>query len=165
MLPWTKKSKKQAGDLVITTPVNGMAVPLDRVPDPAFAERMMGEGVAIEPSEGKVYAPFDGVVAQLIKSKHAVILEHESGAQLLIHIGIDTVSLKGEGFTPRVETGDRIKAGQLLLEFDIARIVEAGLPVITPLIVPEGIDAVLEVHAHEGSAAVGIDPVLTIKLA
>ena len=99
--------------LEIHSPVKGKVVPLEQVPDPAFAERQMGSGVAIEPTEGKVLAPFDATVGHVIKSKHAVILEHASGLQLLIHVGINTVSLKGEGFTAHVKTGDQVKAGQL----------------------------------------------------
>lgn len=165
MLSWMKKSRKKTADLVVTAPLSGRAVSLDRVPDEAFSQRMMGEGIAIEPTEGKVFSPFDGVVAHLIKSKHALVLEHDSGAQILIHVGMDTVSLKGEGFTPRVETGERVKTGQILLEFDIERIKAAGLSVITPVIVPGGLDAVLEVETHEGPISAGQDPVLTVKLA
>lgn len=104
----------------------------------------MGEGIAIEPSEGKVYAPFDGTVAHVIKkSKHAVILEHASGAQVLIHVGIDTVSLKGEGFVLHVETYEQVKAGQLLIEFDLDVIRAAGLSTVTPVIVPGGLTTCL----------------------
>lgn len=80
----------------------------------------MGEGIAIHPTEGKVTAPFTGKVVHVMeKSKHALIIEHESGVQILIHVGINTVSLKGQGFNPHVQTGDNIKAGQLLMEFDL----------------------------------------------
>lgn len=133
------------------SPITGKMVALENVPDPAFAQKQMGEGFAIEPSEGKVYAPFDGVVAHFMqKSKHAVILEHESGAQLLIHIGIDTVSLKGEGFTSHVQTGDTVRAGQLLIEFDVDYIKAAGLSTVTPVIVPSGTDHAVKLSAEFG---------------
>jgi glucose-specific phosphotransferase system IIA component len=164
MLSFFKKDKT-IKELAIMAPITGQAVGLEQVPDPAFAGKMMGEGAAIEPAEGKMYAPFDGKVAQLIKSKHAVILEHESGAQVLIHVGIDTVSLKGSAFSPAVQTGDKVKQGQLIMEFDMDMIREAGLPVITPVIVPDGIDAVQAVQVHDGSAVTaGKDTILTIKL-
>ncbi|MFB5678406.1 PTS glucose transporter subunit IIA [Paenibacillus terreus] len=164
MLSFFKKDKK-IKELAIMAPITGQAVSLEQVPDPAFAGKMMGEGAAIEPAEGKMYAPFDGKVAQLIKSKHAVILEHESGAQVLIHVGIDTVSLKGSAFSPAVQTGDKVKQGQLIMEFDMDMIREAGLPVITPVIVPVGIDAVQAVQVHDVSAlTAGKDTILTIKL-
>lgn len=127
--------------LDIVAPISGTLVQLEQVPDPAFSGKHMGEGIAIEPSEGKLYAPFDGTVAHVMdKSKHAIILEHASGVQLLIHIGLDTVSLKGQGFTSHVKSGDSIQAGQLLIEFDIAMIQSSNLSVITPIIVPDGIE-------------------------
>jgi PTS system sucrose-specific IIC component len=109
----------------------------------------MGEGIAIEPSEGKVFAPFDGVIAHvMIKSKHAVILEHETGVQMLVHIGINTVGLKGEGFTAHVNSGDIVTAGQLLIEFDMEAIQAAGLPLITPVLIPNGNDRIEQVMAN-----------------
>lgn len=132
--------------LNLLAPITGEAVSLENVPDPAFAERQMGQGIAIEPQEGRVIAPFDATVAHVIKSKHAVILEHETGVQVLIHVGINTVSLKGSAFTSHVTTGDKVKAGQLLLEFDRDAITAAGLPLITPIIIPDGQDVVASVE-------------------
>lgn len=163
MLSWMKKKQKQTENLMIMAPLNGQAVPLESVPDAAFAEGMMGKGIAIEPTEGKVFSPFDGVVAQLIKSKHAIILEHDSGVQVLIHVGVDTVSLKGEGFALKVETGERVRTGQLLLEFDMEHIKVAGYPIITPVIIPHGQDVILDVESHEGQASAGQNPILTVK--
>ncbi|GIP46254.1 PTS beta-glucoside transporter subunit EIIBCA [Paenibacillus sp. J45TS6] len=143
--------KEDGYTLKFPSPITGKTIPLESVPDPAFAEKHMGEGYAIEPAEGKVYAPFDGVVAHLMnKSKHALILEHESGVQLLIHVGIDTVSLKGSGFTTHVQTGDSIKEGQLLLEFDMDYISEAGLSTITPVLIPSGIEEVAAMNVNTG---------------
>lgn len=90
----------------------------------------MGKGVAIKPREGKVYSPFDGIVAHAFeRSNHAFLLEHTSGIQLLIHVGINTVSLKGRGLLLALKTGGKIKRGQLLLEFDISEI-EHGVPLL-----------------------------------
>lgn len=158
-------NKKQAVPVVveIPSPVPGTLVALEQVPDEAFAAKMMGEGIAIQPAEGKVIAPFDGKVVHLMeKSKHAIMLEHASGVQILIHVGMNTVSLKGEGFTAHVKTGDAITRGQLLLEFDIALIEQAGYPVITPVIVPNGQECVKQVEV----AASQSDPaqaVITIQ--
>lgn len=136
--------------LDIVAPISGTLVQLEQVPDPAFSGKHMGEGIAIEPSEGKLYAPFDGTVAHVMdKSKHAIILEHASGVQLLIHIGLDTVSLKGQGFTLHVKSGDSIQAGQLLIEFDIAMIQSSNLSVITPVIVPDGIEHIQLIQPAE----------------
>lgn len=155
----------EPGTLTVLVPVTGTLIALDQVPDPGFAGKQMGEGIAIEPSEGKVYAPFDGIVAHVIKkSKHAVILEHADGVQVLIHVGIDTVSLKGEGFVLHVETGEHVKAGQLLIEFDPDVIRGAGLSMVTPVIVPGGIDSVLEVFpASPGTVVAGRDKVIQVK--
>lgn len=136
------RTKPNLSVLEIQAPIKGNAVALDSVPDPAFASGAMGQGIAIEPEEGKVFAPFDGTVSHVIKSKHAIILEHESGVQILIHVGINTVALKGSGYTPHVQTGDRVKAGQLLLEFDRELIADAGYSLVTPIILPDGQDRV-----------------------
>lgn len=151
--------------LEIASPIHGTLVELEQVPDPAFAEKHMGEGIAIEPSEGKVYAPFDGVVAHVMdKSKHAVILEHETGVQLLVHIGINTVGLKGKGFVTHVKSGDSVLAGQLLIEFDMDIIEEAGLPLITPVLIPSGNEFIASVRAiTSGIVQANEKKVLTVE--
>ncbi|MDO3412150.1 PTS glucose transporter subunit IIA [Saccharibacillus sp. CPCC 101409] len=161
---WSKKKADKLQSLEVLAPLSGKAVSLSEVPDPAFAEKLMGEGIAIVPSEGRVLAPFDGVIAHLPKSKHAVMLEHETGAQVLIHVGVDTVSMKGEGFDVRVSTGDRVKAGQLLIEFDMQKIEQAGYPSITSIIAPNGVEAVTGVQEHEGGVTAGRESVLTLQL-
>ncbi|WP_334077146.1 sucrose-specific PTS transporter subunit IIBC [Paenibacillus sanfengchensis] len=152
--------------LEIPSPITGEAVPLSEVPDPAFAEKHMGEGIAIQPAEGKAFAPFDGTVAHVMdKSKHAVILEHESGVQLLIHIGINTVGLKGNGFTTHVNTGDKVAKGQLLIEFDMDLIRQAGLPLVTPVLIPSGLDAVKQVvPSFEGEVKANDETVISVQL-
>ncbi|CAI6038827.1 hypothetical protein PAECIP112173_00928 [Paenibacillus sp. JJ-100] len=146
----------------VMAPLTGQAVPLEEVPDPAFAEKHMGEGIAIQPSGNQVVAPFDAQVAHVIKSKHAVILEHASGLQVLIHVGINTVSLKGEGFSMVVNTGDRVRAGQKLLEFDRKVIEAAGHPLITPIIIPDGQDMVERVEVLTGDVTSGQRSVLRV---
>lgn len=116
-------------------PMAGKAVPISQVPDPTFAEGMLGNGIAIEPSEGKVYAPCDATVDMMFTTGHAVSLVAENGAELLIHVGLETVSLEGKPFTVHVANGDKVKKGQLLIEADLAAIKAAGLPVITPMVV------------------------------
>ncbi|WP_151737487.1 PTS system trehalose-specific EIIBC component [Paenibacillus tengchongensis] len=157
-------SREPLNILELAAPLSGTAVPLEQVPDPAFAEKQMGEGIAIEPSEGKVYAPFDATVAHVIKSKHALILEHASGVQVLIHVGINTVSLKGSAFTAHKNIGDKVKAGELLLEFDMEAIRAAGLPLITPIIIPAGQEMVERIEEKSGPATAKQTGVLTIHL-
>ncbi|WP_339784202.1 PTS system trehalose-specific EIIBC component [Paenibacillus sp. FSL R7-0313] len=163
------RSAAQVGDEAVNTleimaPLTGQAVSLEQVPDPAFAEKQMGEGVAIEPSGNVVVAPFDAQVAHVIKSKHAVILEHASGLQVLIHVGINTVSLKGEGFNMHVEAGEHVKAGQKLLEFDRKVIEDAGYPLITPIIIPDGQDMVERVEVTTGDVTSNQNGVLKVHL-
>ncbi|MEO2213598.1 PTS system trehalose-specific EIIBC component [Paenibacillus amylolyticus] len=163
------RSTAQVGDEAVNTleimaPLTGQAVSLEQVPDPAFAEKQMGEGVAIEPSGNLVVAPFDAQVAHVIKSKHAVILEHASGLQVLIHVGINTVSLKGEGFNMHVEAGEHVKAGQKLLEFDRKVIEDAGYPLITPIIIPDGQDMVERVEVTTGDVTSNQNGVLKVHL-
>lgn len=127
--------KKTNNAVSVAAPISGKVVPLSEVPDEAFAQGLMGDGVAIEPTEGLIIAPFDGTVSHLIDTHHALIIEHSSGLQLLIHVGINTVALNGDGFKARVKTGDAFKAGQTLLECDLDKIRSAGYPVVTPIIV------------------------------
>ena len=121
--------------LEIFAPVSGTLVPLNTVSDPTFAEEMLGKGAAIQPSEGKVVAPINGKVLGIFKTKHAITLQSDFGAEILIHIGIDTVKLAGEHFTAHVKKGDIIKQGDLLIEFDMDAIKALGYDVITPVLV------------------------------
>ncbi|NQX45188.1 PTS system trehalose-specific EIIBC component [Paenibacillus tritici] len=157
-------SQEPVNILELASPLSGTAVPLEQVPDPAFAEKQMGEGIAVEPSEGKVYAPFDATVAHVIKSKHALILEHASGVQVLIHVGINTVSLKGSGFTARKNIGDKVQAGELLLEFDMDAIRAAGYPLITPIIIPAGQEMVERIEEKSGPVTAKQTSILTVHL-
>ena len=104
---------------VVVSPMNGQIVRLEDVNDQVFSSKMMGEGVAILPTDGKVYAPVSGIVQVMMDSNHAVGLASENGAELLIHVGLDTVELKGEGFKAHVQKGDKVKAGDLLIEADL----------------------------------------------
>lgn len=121
--------------LIITSPLRGWASALDQVPDPVFAQRMMGDGVAIEPLGDTVVAPCDGEVTTLHDSGHAVALRSPEGAELLIHIGLDTVTLKGKGFEPLVKAGDRVARGDPLIRFDMDAVALAAPSLITPVIV------------------------------
>ena len=134
MFNFFKKKEKEYYD-VIGAPIKGEAVPSAEVNDPTFAEEMLGKGMAIKPAEGKVYAPFDGEVALVFDTKHAVSLVSTKGTEILIHVGLDTVMLKGEHYTTHVETGAAVKKGDLLLEFDMEAIKAAGYEVITPVVI------------------------------
>ena len=116
-------------------PMAGKAVPISEVPDPTFAEGMLGNGIAIEPAEGKVYAPCDATVDMMFTTGHAVSLVADCGAEILIHVGLETVSLEGKPFTVHAANGDKVKKGQLLIEVDLDAVKAAGLPTITPMVV------------------------------
>ncbi|WP_149094649.1 beta-glucoside-specific PTS transporter subunit IIABC [Paenibacillus terrae] len=119
----------------VFSPIEGTVVSLSEVPDPAFASEAMGKGVAIEPTSGRVVAPFDGTITVAFKKKHALAVVSPKGAEILIHVGVDTVKLDGKHFTSHIKEGDQVKAGDLLLEFDVEQIRAAGYPTITPIIV------------------------------
>ncbi|ASN07130.1 PTS system trehalose-specific EIIBC component [Virgibacillus necropolis] len=123
---------------IIYAPLSGEIKKLEAVPDPTFSQKMMGDGLAIEPSDGKVVAPFDGKVVQIFPTKHAVGLESSSGVEVLIHIGLETVSLDGKGFEAHVQQGDLVKAGDALVTFDLAFIKEKAKSTITPVIITNG---------------------------
>lgn len=119
----------------VYAPMNGKAVAITEVPDPTFAEGMLGNGIAIEPADGKVYAPCDATVDMMFTTGHAVSLVAECGAEILIHVGLETVGLEGKPFTVHVANGDKVKKGQLMIEADLEAIKAAGLPIITPVLI------------------------------
>ena len=115
-----------AGEISLPTP--GKVIPYTDIPDPTFASGALGQGVGVEPEEGVVYAPMDGEISSVADSKHAIGISGENDQELLIHVGVDTVEMKGDGFKTLVEEGDQVKKGQKIMEFDIKKIKEAGHP-------------------------------------
>jgi PTS system beta-glucosides-specific IIC component len=163
----SKASSNPTGDSpilkkeVLLSPLTGDVKSLTEVPDPAFAEGAMGKGVAIVPSVGQAVSPVNGTIGTILKSGHAVILLSESGAEVLIHIGINTVQLKGQYFTPRVKAGDQVRKGDLLIEFDLEKIKEAGYNPITPIIISNTGDY-LDVIETTNSSVTAQDKLLTL---
>jgi len=121
-------------DIELLTPIVGKVIDLSDVPDQVFSEKMVGDGFAIIPSEGKVYAPVSGKVVQIFPTKHAIGIESEDGIEILIHFGIDTVELKGEGFEAFITAGDTIKKGDLLLNVDLDVVSKHGKSTVTPVV-------------------------------
>ena len=119
----------------VCAPLTGEAVALSEVNDPTFAEEMLGRGMAIKPSAGRVVAPCDATVDMMFETGHAVSLKTAAGADLLIHVGLDTVNLQGKHYTVHCKAGDAVKKGQLLMEFDKDAIAAEGYDTITPVIV------------------------------
>lgn len=124
----------------IKSPVKGEAVPLSQVDDPTFAEEIMGKGIAIIPTEYEIFSPINGTVSLVFNTKHAIGLKTEDGAEVLIHIGLDTVKLNGEHFTTFVKSGDKVKVGDKLVEFDREAIKNKGYDIITPIIITNSSD-------------------------
>ncbi|MFV8210851.1 beta-glucoside-specific PTS transporter subunit IIABC [Streptococcus pluranimalium] len=148
---------------IIASPLIGNVVPLENVPDEVFASGAMGKGVAVDPADGVVVAPANAEVTLVFPTNHAVGLKTENGAEILIHIGMDTVSLSGKGFKNFVSVGDKVTPGQKLLEFDVNAIKAAGLPVITPVIITNT-DAYTDVlTTQEGRVNTGDYLLTTVK--
>ncbi|WP_105130642.1 beta-glucoside-specific PTS transporter subunit IIABC [Streptococcus suis] len=119
----------------VFSPLSGQILPLEKVNDATFSKKMLGEGVAIIPKDGKVYAPFDGAVTSLFPTKHAIGLTSDDGVELLIHFGLETVELKGRGFVSHVSDGEKVEKGQLMLEVDVEMLVTEGYDIVTPVVV------------------------------
>ena len=147
--------------ITIAAPVNGEIVPIETVSDPTFSQEMVGKGVAIIPSDGKFYAPADGELVAVFPTGHAYCINTDDGAELLVHIGIDTVKLNGEFYTIHAQQGTSVKRGDLIVEVDIEGVKGAGYDIITPVIVSnhakfKGLEKV------SGKAVVG-EPVILLS--
>lgn len=147
--------------LSVFSPLNGKAVPLADVPDPVFSDKVLGDGCAVIPDDGKLYSPVNGEVSSVAETKHAYGFTSEDGLEVLVHFGLETVGLKGEGFTPHVSVGDKVKVGDLIAEIDIDLIKEKGLNTITPVLVSDGADD-LKMTVNEGAVKAGA-PLLTFE--
>lgn len=159
MLGLFKKKK----EVKVLAPMNGKIINIEEVPDQVFAKKMVGDGVAVVPENGLVVSPVDGKVVQIFPTNHAVGIESKEGIELLIHVGIDTVELKGEGFTKLVEVGSEVKTGDVLLEVDLAYIKSQGKEIVTPIIVTNG-NVVKEYVKGKGDAMAGKSVAFSIVL-
>lgn len=154
--------EKEYNDDTVYAPLEGKVVALADVPDATFAEGVLGLGAAIEPAVGEVVAPADGEVSSIFDTHHAVGLTLDNGMELLIHIGINTVALNGEGFTAHVSEGDKVKRGQPLISFDKDFITSKGYPIITPVII-SNIDDYKEVKTTASTEVKRLDELLTVE--
>ncbi len=138
----------------VYSPLQGEAIPLEKVRDEVFSQKILGEGVAIVPAKGELYAPADGTIESVFDSKHAISMVTAGGAELLMHIGMDTVKLEGKGFDPQVKDGEAVKKGRLLMRFDIDAIKAAGFDTTTPVVVTNG-DSFAVTPVAQGTVAPG----------
>ena len=147
---------------VILAPMTGTAVAITDVPDPIFTEKILGDGIAIIPTDGKIVSPVDGVVSKVVETGHIYEITSESGVIILIHMGLETVALNGKCFQIHVKEGDKVKAGDLLADADLEFIKETGRNSITPIVIGsslEGKDLVCE----EGEVQAGKTVIMEIK--
>ena len=157
-----KKEVKKEETLI--APLTGKIVNIEEVPDPTFAQKMMGDGIAIEPTEGVVVSPVDGEIVQFFHTKHAIGIQSEAGAEILIHVGLETVSMNGEGFEGHVNVGDKVKAGDKLLSFDLDLIKEKAASTVTPIVITNG-DAIESLDKRAASEATkGETSLLQVKM-
>ena len=134
---------------IIASPLSGRIIPLSETPDPVFNSGAFGQGIAIEPTDGSIYAPVKSTIQALMPTNHAIGLITENGTEILIHIGMDTVQLEGKGFTVHVKQGDVVEAGQKLIDFDIDYIKSQNLPLITPVVVTNEFEDVFTTEEKE----------------
>ena len=149
--------------LTLLAPVSGVIVPLAQVPDPAFSRRLAGDGLALDPLDQRVVAPCDARVLHVHRAGHALTLS-ASGLEILIHVGLDTVTLNGKGFEPRARAGDEVRAGDLLLTFDADYVARHARSLITPVLVVS-MDRVAGLQVRAGRVVAGRDALIEVRLA
>lgn len=149
------KKRKKNEPVEVKAFFEGTALPLEQVNDPMFAEKVMGDGVAVEPASGNLYAPVSGKVATIFDTKHAIGFTLENGAEVLMHIGMDTVELQGEGFDLGISVGDEVQAGQLIGTIDLEFVKSNKKEVTTPVLLTTMDDYKIEFVKTEGPVHVG----------
>ena len=140
------RKEQEMSRMLILSPLDGRVIPLEEVPDEVFAEKVLGDGAAVIPENGNIYSPIDGEIVSIPESLHAYGIRSDAGIEMIVHFGLETVNLKGEGFSPKVKVGDRVKAGQLLCTADMDFLKSKGINTVTPVLVTDG--------AEEGSFSV-----------
>lgn len=130
---------------IVKSPLMGEIIALEQVEDQAFAKGMLGEGIAINPLIGKLYAPVDGKISAILPTKHAIGITSDSGIEILVHIGFDTVELNGKPYISYIKQGEIVKQGQLLLEFDIKQIQDSNRSVITPIVITNADEYIIKI--------------------
>jgi len=153
---------RHADPACIYSPLGGTIIPLQEIGDGVFSEGILGSGCGINPLDGKIFAPFDGEVVQIAETKHALGLKSDAGIELLVHVGLDTVSMHGAGFRPLVKLGDRIRCGELLMEFSIPEIKAAGHSITTVVVVTNS-DEYSEITLCAADQVTRLEKLLQVK--
>ena len=154
--------KEEINPNCIYAPMAGEAVEITEVPDPTFSSGMLGNGIAIKPTDGKVYSPVNGTVDTMFETGHAVSLVSDNGIEILIHVGLETVSLNGAPFQVKCKNGQKVKKGDLLFVADLDAIAAAGLPTITPVLVCNS-DDYTTFNTNIGKAVTNTDVVIEVE--
>lgn len=146
----------------ILAPISGEIIKIEDVPDVVFAEKIVGDGVAIKPAGTKIVAPLSGKIGKIFETNHAFAIESDEGIELFVHFGIDTVELKGEGFTRLVEEGQQVKAGDTILEFELDLLESKAKSILTPVVI-SNMDSITELVKLSGSVEAGKTPIMKVK--
>ena len=146
----------------VYAPLNGQAVALEQVPDEVFSEKVLGDGLGIIPSDGKVYSPVNGEISSVAETLHAYGFASDDGLEILVHVGLDTVALKGEGFKSYVNEGDRVRVGDLVAEVDLELLKKKGINPITPVLVCN-MDDFASLDSHTGNVVTTSDVVIELS--
>ncbi|CAL4318437.1 PTS system glucose-specific EIIA component [Buchnera aphidicola (Eriosoma grossulariae)] len=158
-----KKKNNTFKQLEIISPISGYIVDLETVPDPVFSEKIAGDGIAIKPSGDQILAPINGTIGKIFKTKHAFSIESEnSDLEMFVHFGIDTIKLKGEGFTQIAEEGQKVKKGDLILKYNLSFLEKNAKSTITPVII-SNMDEIIELKKVKGKVIAGITIIMYVK--
>ncbi len=152
----------EANCIDIFAPLSGELVAIEEVPDVVFAEKIVGDGIAIKPSGNKMVAPCDGTIGKIFETNHAFSIESDSGLELFVHFGIDTVELKGEGFTRIAREGQQVKKGDTIIEFDLALLETKARSTLTPVVI-SNMDEVKEVIKQSGAVTLAEDVIMRVR--
>ncbi|WP_133543380.1 PTS glucose transporter subunit IIA [Mesocricetibacter intestinalis] len=155
------KSNK-ATEVEIYAPLSGEIVNIEDVPDVVFSEKIVGDGIAIRPNGNTIVAPVDGVVGKIFETNHAFSIESKEGVELFVHFGIDTVELKGEGFTRIAQEGQAVSRGDTIIEFDLALLEQKAKSVLTPVVI-SNMDEISHIEKRTGEVVAGESVVLILK--
>ena len=148
---------------VLKAPLEGRIIPIEEVPDPVFADKVVGDGLAIDPTGNVMMAPCDGVIGKIFETNHAFSMETPSGVELFVHFGIDTVELKGEGFTRIASEGQQVRAGDPVIEVNLEQLRASAKSVITPLVI-SNMDDVESLEKSSGQVQAGVDTLMTVTM-
>ena len=155
-------SDDNKNSIEIIAPLSGEIVKIEDVPDVVFAEKIVGDGVAIKPSGNKIVAPLNGKIGKIFETNHAFAIESDEGIELFVHFGIDTVELKGEGFKRIVEEGQQVKVGDTIIEIDLPLLESKAKSVLTPVVI-SNMETVVELTKLSGSVEAGKTPIMRVR--